>query len=224
MAVTLELIPRPAILEVSPTSLSFSAKEGGSNPPPQSLTISNTGGQPLNWRATKDKEADWLSLSRTSGTVAAGQSTTVQVSVDISGLSVGTYQAMVTITAEGAQNSPVAVDVRLEIIPWPPVLKVTPTSLSFSAKVGGSNPSPKELTITNDGGGLLEWQATTDADWLKPGVNGGSLGAGESFKLLVFVNIQGLPAGTHKGTITISAPGVQGSPARVEVTLTLRGS
>ena len=102
-----------------------------------------------------------------------------------------------------------------------PVLKVSPTSLSFSAKVGGSNPSPRELTITNEGGGLLEWQVTTNVDWILPGVNGGSLEAEESFELLVFVNIQGLAAGTHKGMITISAPEAKGGPVKVEVTLTL---
>ena len=102
-----------------------------------------------------------------------------------------------------------------------PVLEVSPTSLSFSAKVGGSNPSPRELTITNEGGGLLEWRVTTNVDWILPGVNGGSLEAGVSSKLLVFVSIQGLSAGTHHGTVTISAPGAEGSPVQVEVTLTL---
>jgi uncharacterized membrane protein len=216
--VTVESLP-PAVLQVSPTSLQFQAEEGGTNPPAKSLTIRNTGGQPLNWTATKD--ANWLTLARTSGTVAAGQSTTLQVSVNISGLGIGTYRATIVISAPGAENSPAKVEVTLEITARPPTLRVTPTSLSFSAKAGGSNPSPKELTITNAGGGLLEWQVTTNATWLKPGVNGGSLEAGESAKLLVFVNIQGLAAGTHKGVVTISAPGAQGSPAQVEVTLTL---
>ena len=55
----------PAI-GTSPTSLSFTAQQGGGNPTAQTLTISNTGGGTLSWSASDS--TTWLSLSPASGT------------------------------------------------------------------------------------------------------------------------------------------------------------
>ena len=57
--------PPPPTIGVSPSSFSFSATEGGSNPASQSLSITNTGGGTLSWSASDD--ATWLSLSPASG-------------------------------------------------------------------------------------------------------------------------------------------------------------
>ena len=55
----------PAI-GTSPTSLSFTAQQGGANPTAQTLTVSNTGGGTLSWSASDS--TTWLSLSPASGT------------------------------------------------------------------------------------------------------------------------------------------------------------
>jgi hypothetical protein len=88
---------------VSPGSLSFSATYGGSNPPPQTLSISNNPwivfglDYTLNWSASKNQ--NWLTVSPTSGTVSGSTPTTVTASVNISGLSCGTYSATITVGA-----------------------------------------------------------------------------------------------------------------------------
>ncbi|MFL6216196.1 MAG: S8 family serine peptidase [Blastocatellia bacterium] len=94
---------------VSPSSLSFSATAGGSNPASQSLSITNTGGGTLNWTASANQT--WLGVSPTSGT--APSATTV--SVNISGLAAGTYNGAITISATGATNTPVTVPVTLTV-------------------------------------------------------------------------------------------------------------
>lgn len=94
---------------VSPSSLSFSATVGGSNPANQSLSITNTGGGTLNW--TANSNATWLSVSPTSGTAPS----TATVSVNIAGLAVGTYNGAITISATGATNTPVTVPVTLTV-------------------------------------------------------------------------------------------------------------
>jgi uncharacterized delta-60 repeat protein len=99
----------PPTIGYSPTSFSFSATQGGSNPPNQTLNISNTGAGTLNWTVSDD--ANWLTLNPTSGT----DSGTVTVSVNIAGLTAGTYNATITITATGATNSPVDIPVTLII-------------------------------------------------------------------------------------------------------------
>ncbi len=94
---------------VSPSSMTFTATAGGSNPAAQTLNISNTGGGTLSWTASDN--ATWLTLSSTSGTAPSSTS----VSVNISGLAAGTYNGTITITATGATNSPLTVPVTLTV-------------------------------------------------------------------------------------------------------------
>ena len=107
-------LPKPKI-SLSPTSLSFTAVEGGANPPSQTVTITNSGplGSTLNWSATSS--AAWLSLSPTSGSLASGASQPMTVSVDISGLGAGTYNATITVSDPNATNSPQTVSVTLTV-------------------------------------------------------------------------------------------------------------
>jgi len=122
--------PPPAqnpVLQVSPMSLSFSTTQGGINPAPQSLTIANVGGSPLSWSAMAD--ASWLTLSLTQGTLAASAQVEVKVSVNVTGLSVGTHPARITVTAPEASNSPAIVSVTLTVsggTPPPPPPGGTP--------------------------------------------------------------------------------------------------
>jgi len=103
----------PARLEVSPSSLSFSAQEGGGNPSSKALTIQNTGGKTLSWTASENLE--WLRLSGTKGTLGAGESTQMTVTVDVSGLSASNNKGQIVVLAIGAQGSPLFVDVTLKV-------------------------------------------------------------------------------------------------------------
>jgi len=162
----------PPTIGYSPTSFSFTATQGGLNPPAQSLSISNTDGGTLNWSVSDN--ANWLSLSPTSGT----NSGTVTLSVNITGLTAGTYNATITITATGATNSPVSIPVTL-MVNAPPTIGYSPTSFSFTATQGGSNPSSQSLSITNTGGGTLNWTVSNNANWLSlspiSGTNSGTV-------------------------------------------------
>lgn len=101
-----------------------------------------------------------------------------------------------------------------------PTIGVSPSSLSFTATAGGSNPANQTISITNTGGGTLNWTASDNAAWLT--VNPAS-GIAPS-TLTASVNISGLSAGTHNATITITATGATNSPASVPVTLTVNPS
>src|SRR6185436_19137802 len=50
--------------------------------------------------------------------------------------------------------------------PASPAIGVSPTSMSFSATVGGANPASQSLSITNTGGGTLNWTAASNQPWL----------------------------------------------------------
>ncbi|MGD1214312.1 MAG: hypothetical protein ABR861_04920 [Terriglobales bacterium] len=100
----------PPILDVSPTSLSYSAIYGGSNPAAQNISVSNGDGGTLSWTVSSDES--WLSVAPGSGT----NSGAVAASVDITGLAVGTYTGHLTFSASGgAADSPQTVTVTLSI-------------------------------------------------------------------------------------------------------------
>jgi len=100
--------PLPTI-GVNPSSLSFTATAGGSNPANQTISITNTGAGTLNWTATEN--GSWLTISPVSGAAPS----TLTASVNTNGLAAGTYNAAITISATGATNSPVSMPVTLMV-------------------------------------------------------------------------------------------------------------
>src|SRR5205085_10392729 len=47
-----------------------------------------------------------------------------------------------------------------------PTIGVSPSSMSFSATAGGANPAGQALSISNTGGGTLNWTASSNQTWL----------------------------------------------------------
>ncbi|HXG91457.1 MAG TPA: S8 family serine peptidase [Blastocatellia bacterium] len=104
--------------------------------------------------------------------------------------------------------------------PTQPTIGVSPTSMSFTATAGGANPANQSLSITNTGGGTLNWTASDNAAWLSVSPTSGTAPS----TVTVSVNIAGLAAGTYSGTITISATGATNTPVNVPVTLTVNSA
>jgi hypothetical protein len=102
------------IITAGPASFSFSAQQSGTNPAGQTLSLWNSGTGTLTWSATDS--ADWLILSPTIGS-SAGEIDNIVLSVDISGMNAGSYAALITISAQGAANTPQTVVVNLTINP-----------------------------------------------------------------------------------------------------------
>jgi uncharacterized membrane protein YphA (DoxX/SURF4 family) len=104
--------PAPPIISYSSSSFSFAATEGGSNPLSQTLELWNSGDGALNWSVSED--ATWLSLDPISGS-STGEHGFVTVSVNISGMAAGDYNAAITISAPDATNTPQTVPVSLTV-------------------------------------------------------------------------------------------------------------
>jgi hypothetical protein len=111
------------VLQVTPTSLSFSSQVGVT-PPSQTLTVANGGGGTLAWTATG---SPGVTVSPTSGTGAGA----VTVSVNVSGLPEGATARTVTLTSAGAQGSPATVPVTI-------TLRTTSSPPPSSTPPGGS--------------------------------------------------------------------------------------
>lgn len=98
------------VLELSASQFDFYAVEGSANPNDQILGISNSGVGTLNWTASCD--CDWLSIEPNSGN-STGEIDDVNLSVDISGLTVGVYGCNLTISDPNSSNSPQMVEITL---------------------------------------------------------------------------------------------------------------
>lgn len=211
VSLTVTTAPTPTI-GLSTSTVSFTGIQGGSNPPSQNLTITNTGAGTLSW--TMAESAPWLTLSALSGTGNG----TVALSVNTAGMTAGSYSTPITVNGTGATNTPQTVVVNLTIsAPQIPTISLSPASLSFNATQGGSNPAGQPVTITNSGTGTLSWAVSTTASWLSLSPLSGT--APSSFT--VTTNIAGLAAGTYSSTITVTGTGATNTPQSIPVTLTI---
>jgi hypothetical protein len=206
----------PPKIWISPSTMSFSAQEDGSNPSFQALLVKNTGSGTLKYQISSS--ADWLSVTPDAGS-SAGAEKSHKVNVDISGMSNGNYNGKLTVSDSNAANSPQEVEVSLSISKTaPPQIWVSNETLSFRADEGGSNPSPLIMMVMNSGEGTLNYTINWNEKWLSANPPSGT-STGAKTRHTVSVNIGGLNEGTYSDVLTIEDPNASNSPQRVNVTL-----
>ncbi|HYM09960.1 MAG TPA: hypothetical protein VEU62_04475, partial [Bryobacterales bacterium] len=107
--------PLPSLIGVSSAGLTFSAMSDRGNPPPQTLNIANLGDLDMNWRVdvTTSSGGPWLTVAPTTGLNSAP----VTVTAAVASLAPGTYTGRITISADGASNTPVLVAVNFLVKP-----------------------------------------------------------------------------------------------------------
>jgi len=185
----------PPAIGATPTSLSFTAKQGSANPATQTLSLSNSGGGTLSWSASDN--APWLTLSPASGSGPGAVTLTATTGT----LTTSNYSGTVTLSATGAIPVTIPVTFTVTAASLAPAIGVSPTSLYFTAKHGGGNPPAQTLTISNTGSGTLTWTAVdSGGTWLWHAGGASTSGAGT---VTVGVTTDTLTAGTYSGQVTI---------------------
>src|SRR5262249_33873953 len=143
---------------------------------------------------------------------------TVSVSVNGTGLSVGQYTGQVTITSSGANGSPIAVPVVLNVIS-PATVTASPSTLSFNYTIGTQTPSPQSFTVNSSvaisvtaavqfQGGTSGWLSVTPAQGAAPGTFTATVTPGS------------LAAGIYSATISLTSPNLV-NPVTVSVSITV---
>ena len=125
-------------IDVTPTTLDYSATYGAANPANQTFDVSNVGSDPLTFSNTiayAGAGENWLTVTPVAGSLGIGVSSTISNSVDITNLNVGAHIATVSVWCATATNSPQSCIVTLT------VAKTTQT-LTWSA--------PGQQTYTNE--------------------------------------------------------------------------
>lgn len=159
-AVSLAVNPAPTI-GLSSATLSFTGARqtvcngvvSGTNPASQTLSVSNTGDGSLSYAITDN--APWLTVSPTSGTIAAGGAATpLTLSVNLTNLAVGVHTATVTIADANATNSPQTVIVTLTVTAAPVRLCVAPTTLNLGNLSRSGTTGTVSVSNVGDGGAI----------------------------------------------------------------------
>jgi hypothetical protein len=102
----------------------------------------------------------------------------------------------------------------------PPHIVLNRTRLNFGAVIGDSQTGFQTFLIDNSGGGSLSWDASVSASWIQVSpVNGPA-----NMLVTVSVDVTGLSAGSYTGSITITDPNADNSPAVVDIYLEVKES
>jgi uncharacterized protein (TIGR03437 family) len=212
----------PGGLATNPSTLTFSSK---ALTDPQTITVSNapgaTGAIAFSSFASS---TGWLIITQT-GSSTPGS---VQVQVDVNGLSPGPHIGSVTVTA-ASNNKSTVVPVTV-VVPDAPIgqnITLVPSqkNLTFNAQTGAGATPPQTVVLSTASTASTFCTATSSATWLNVASNSfdpptPSATCFAPGLFYVYTDANGLPAGTYKGTITLSASGV----ASVDVPVTFNVS
>ncbi len=193
--------------------LSFSATGNGSQTPPQTLALQNTGGGAITIQSVSASEP-WVMFvpGTVPTTLLAGQTGQMQVVADTTVLSgPGYYQSTITVTSSaGSANIPVTL-----LIAANADMTLIPAGTQFR-NVAGNNPgsSSGSFLVAVSGSSTLNWTAailpsTPAASWLTLNTTSGSSTSANPGTISFSINAAaaGLTAQPYYATIEVTAAG-----------------
>lgn len=180
------------VLAVTPEVLDF-----GTDRNSLTLTISNAGTGILDWQIQVPSEG-WVSVNQASGTVV---NTPVNIDVRVNREKAPAGEQEVKLVVTGGDGSRREVIIRLDNRQVAR-LSLSPTSLSF-----GQTSTSQQVTLRNDGGQPMTWNATTAQTWITIAPASGTMQPGDQQTVTVTISRQGQPPGTIQGTVDFTSSG-----------------
>ena len=203
------------LLEANPAALSFAFQIGLAGPASQAVTVTSTGAPvSMTIAASTTGGGSWLSTSVATATTPA----TFTVTVAPGALGAGTYTGSITLTADGAGNSPLTIGVTLVVSPTA-LLVASPGALVFNVTAGSGVSAAQSISLTSTDATVLSFtvnsSTSSGGSWLLVGPLSGSTPG----NLSVSANAAGLAAGSYAGSIAVAAATAANSPQTIAVTL-----
>ncbi len=180
-----------------------------------------SGSNLVNWTATvrllSAPQANWLTISPTSGTATPEEPSRVTGQVDAAKLpGPGTYQAEIEVSGSPGEILPVTVVVRAAGAR----LSVSQNAVLFQSVSNGLPTPSQTLMISNEGDGTLNWSLSGLPSWLTASPESGTASAGG---LGAVVSLTADPSsfgsGINTALLTVSAAGASSNPQVVTVVL-----
>ncbi|MTW31435.1 quinoprotein amine dehydrogenase [Pseudoduganella danionis] len=194
---------QPTFTATPATALAGTFHVGGTAASPINVAINAAG---RSWSVSSS--ASWLKPALTSGSGNA----TLAVSFDATGLTVGEYNANLTLSASDGQSVTLAATLSVQ----PSGLVSNSSSLTFNAINGAPIPA-QNITIDTDDQASAKWTASASVGWLSVTPSSGSTPA--SMALSVDPRVGTLASGSYSNTLSLAAPGL--STRTLPVTLNL---
>jgi hypothetical protein len=203
------------IMSAAPLSLTFSATAGQSDPPGQTVTITNTGRSLLTWSAFINASATlWLSASPNNGKLLPGQTQLLSVKVIAKGLTSGTYAGQITLNGLDSHNnlasgSPQNIAVNFSVLSPCTITPPTSAQIAFADIQGETSPSPQTIVLAATGNcnWPLYWKAVIDnaPPWLSitPATSGSFGSTSQAVTLSIAANVAGIQAGSYQATVEV---------------------
>jgi BACON domain-containing protein len=212
--------------------MAFTAVEGQSNPGNQTLSLNATAscaGMPINW--TTSSTAPWLTITPASGQLKGTTSAVVSVNVNVGSLPPKLYQGDISfVTGQSTLTVMVQLTVQAPPSPAAPIMGASPLSLNFSNTQGQPSPTGQVVTITNNGGSPLKWNASPNcltSCWLNTLPTGGTIAIGQTGQVTINVNTSQLTPGNYVGQVTLfgkdaNGKDAPGSPQTITINLVVQ--
>jgi hypothetical protein len=211
------------VLSLSDDTLQFYAVHGSSMTKFDTVIVSNIGTGTASF-TTQIISSGWLSATPASGSALSSQpGVAITIGANPSGKPATTLNGRVVFYSSGGESfAPETLFVKFTIVPATlSHISLSPDTLSFSALQNGSLPSSKSVTLSNTGGGIMNWQLLTPIpNWL--GITPASGQAPPSVNLTVSVTRTDLPPGVYRDTIYfVSTTPADNSPKSLFITYTI---
>ncbi len=209
-------------LNLNPQSFNFAYQLGASAPPQQTLTLTTTGASPISFTASASTQqcgGNWLVVSPQSGAAPA----TLTVEINTAGLTAGTCNGTINISAPSAANATISLPVTL-LVSTNALLQVPASGVNFTYQLGTATPASQTVQVTSSSGAL---PFTVSASPVSSGpnfltVSPASGTSPQAITLSVNPSVLGqLAPNTYAETVTVASPNSGNASVSFPVTLTV---
>jgi hypothetical protein len=183
--------PNKPQLSISPKIINFGTRELSAT-----VIIKNSGNGILEWSLTDNQ--NWIDVNTNSGSLTSGDSWEIIVTVDRTGLSPNKYAGFVNVTSNGGTET---CNIEMEI-PAEPILFFEPDILNF-----GYNIEVLTFLIKNIGTGNLNWNLSTNKEWIKLSETSGT----NQSSITATLDRTKMVLGLASGQVSINTNGGSGS-------------
>ena len=200
-------VTQPLALGVTPASRRDTVASGASSADPDSAGVALSGDNSATTAWSAAAAHPWTQLSSATGT-GSGM---LRWTRNPTGLAAGVWVDTVTVSA-GGLSARVIDSLVVSPPPQPLSLAVAPASRRDSVELGtAAHADSGSVSLSGTGAATASWSATRKSAWLTLTTASGT-GSG---KVRWSRNSAGLAAGIYVDTISVSAAGAAGSPARI---------
>jgi uncharacterized protein (TIGR03437 family) len=229
VSVSLNVSATPQQLLVAPGILHFTALEQSPGAQTANLAVSaGGGGGPLGFSTSVLGGSSWISsVSPSSGQTVANSTVSLQVTVNSSGLQIGSYRDEIAVSSAAGN---VDVPVTLFVGESGSILAVNLTGFRLQAQQGGGFSNAQTIQILNPGdpNSTVNWTAAlvNSASWLSLESTSGTATAATPglLRFTLTSSATSMPPGGYYALIKISDSNSRNSPQYVLVVLDLASS